>query len=139
MIIKMNCKCKRGKCAVCRKCLFKTCPIRCNCNGNGNESSKNDHILLNNIITTRRSSQWSGHIIPGVDVPSIPLKSLDFRQQSNASMKVIDKTIPNLIDKSRLDSADLAEVNRVSAYYMIIFQAKTDGPIYPLRISLLKN
>jgi hypothetical protein len=44
------------------------------------------------------------------------MNSLEFRNQSNASIKAIDRTIPNLIDNSFLDVVDLAEVDRLFGF-----------------------
>ena len=93
-------KCKKGKCTVCSKCKHPSCPRldwKCRCGKNATDEASGD-ILIQNILPGRRSNQWKGHITPGVDVPTVPLTSLDFRKQDRNSMKIIDRTIPNLID-----------------------------------------
>jgi hypothetical protein len=106
-------KCKKGKCTVCSKCKHPSCPRldwKCRCGKNATDEASGD-ILIQNILPGRRSNQWKGHITPGVDVPTVPLTSLDFRKQDRNSMKIIDRTIPNLIDDSLIDAADVTKVN----------------------------
>jgi hypothetical protein len=41
---------------------------------------------------------------------------IDFKNQSSASIKAVDRTIPNLIDNSFLDAVDLAEADRLFGF-----------------------
>ena len=105
-------KCKRKKCIICQKCTHKSCPRpdwKCTCN-DGNGTNASNDLLTENVVAGVRSNKWVGNIIPGIDVPSIPLPSLNLY---NTSKKEIDKTVPNLFDNSITDAADVTEVNRV--------------------------
>ena len=92
-------KCKRKKCIICQKCTHKSCPRpdwKCTCN-DGNGTNASNDLLTENVVAGVRSNKWVGNIIPGIDVPTIPLPSLNLY---NTSKKEIDKTVPNLFDNS---------------------------------------
>ena len=52
-------------------------------------------VLLENIITEDRRNKWRGSISRGIDVPRARL-TLDIRNQTQSSVNLIDRTIPNI-------------------------------------------
>ena len=83
-------QCKKGKCKVCQKCTHKYCPrpqSKCNCNTEATTATTNEAFDRG-----ERSTKWDGHIIPGIDVPTVPL-SFNFRTQAQGTIKKIDQTI----------------------------------------------
>jgi hypothetical protein len=71
-------------------------------------------LTQTSLIEGERSTRWIGNIIPGVDVPVIPL-TLTMQTQPVNTITKIDKTIPNLEDIAKMEKVDVSEINRVLA------------------------